>query len=405
MPPSPPPPCPETSAATRARGAIALLSWAHFLNDGAANFLPGILPVLLAALAIPIGYAGVIMAILIAGQALQPLTGLLSDTWGGRAFLVAGLAGSSLGAAWVGWAHGKGALIAALVLIGVCNAGFHPPALAATRAYGGGSTGRPAAGTLEVALFLVGGEIGRGVWPLAASVVVEAMGLGGLWVLALAAVVTLPWLWLRLRDIPRRPHAGGAWRALLAVRGPLGVLLAYSALRSAMIVGVSAFVPLWWEARGGRLVTGAALITTMLVVGIAGNFGAAVLAQRWGRRAVVAGGTLLSCVFLALFLFAAGAWLWILMAALGIALFATLPLTVLMGQDLLPRHHALGSGLALGFCNALGAAVVAALGAMLAARWGATGVLWAMEGCGLAALPLAAMLGPRPSSIAATGQL
>ncbi|MGH9417970.1 MAG: MFS transporter [Terriglobales bacterium] len=396
MPPRTPAPASAASASPRAGGAVALLSWAHFLNDGAANFLPGILPVLLAAMAIPIGYAGAIMAILIAGQALQPLTGLLSDTWGGRAFLVAGLAGSSLGAAWVGWAHGRASLIAALVLIGVCNAGFHPPALAATRAYGGGS------GERQVAVFLVGGEIGRGAWPLAASVVVEALGLGGLWVLALAAAVTLPGLWLRLRDIPRRPPPGGAWRALREARGPLAALLAYSSLRSAMIVGVSAFVPLWWEARGGRLVTGAALITTMLVVGIVGNFGAAVLAERLGRRAVVAAGTLLSCVFLALFLCASGAWLWLLMAALGVALFATLPLTVLMGQDLLPRHHALGSGLALGFCNALGAAVVAALGGALAARWGAAGVLWAMEGCGLAALALAATL-PRLTDADAGG--
>ena len=28
-------------------GKLSVLSWAHFLNDGAANYLPGILPAIL----------------------------------------------------------------------------------------------------------------------------------------------------------------------------------------------------------------------------------------------------------------------------------------------------------------------------------------------------------------------
>ena len=86
-----------------------------------------------------------------------------------------------------------------------------------------------------------------------------------------------------------------------------------------------------------------------------------------------------------------GIWIWVSIAGLAIALFATLPITVVMGQDLLPRHPSLGSGLALGFSNALGALGVGALG-LLAARWGAGGVLWGIEACGLVAIGLAALL-------------
>lgn len=366
-------------------GPVVSLAWAHFLNDGAANYLPGILPAMLVALGLPVAYAGGIMAILIIGQGLQPVTGLLSDRLGGRALPIAGLAGTSLGAAWLGWTHGLGGLVAALVLIGVANSFFHPPALATVRRASGGS------GERAIAVFSAGGEIGRGLWPLLASLVVAAWGLHDLWLLSLAAIPTLPWLWRQVPPLPRRRAGASAWRGLRAAWRPMSSLLAYSALRNVMLLAVTAFVPLLWQERGGSLVTGAALITTMLMVGILGNFGAAFLAQRWGRQRLVFWATAMACALLAAYLFAAGIWIWLLLAALGIAIFSTLPLTVIMGQDLLPRNHALGSGLALGFANALGAVGVALLG-LLAARWGSMGVLWAGEACGLAALAWAHFL-------------
>ncbi|MGH9535806.1 MAG: MFS transporter [Terriglobales bacterium] len=363
---------------------VTLLAWAHFLNDGAANYLPGILPALLVALGLPLAYAGGIMAVLVIGQGLQPLTGALSDRLGGRALPLLGLAGTSLGAAWLSWAHGLRALIEALVLIGVANSLFHPPALAAARRASGGSAEK------AIAVFSAGGEIGRGLWPLLASLVVAAWGLHALWLLPLVAAPTLPWLWRQVPALPRRT-ATSALRGLRAAWRPMTSLLAYSALRNVLLLAVTAFVPLLWQERGGSLVTGAALITTMLMVGIIGNFGAAYLAVRWGRQRLVFWATAIACALLAAYLFAGGIWLWLALAGLGIAAFGTLPLTVLMGQDLLPQNHALGSGLALGFANALGAIGVALLG-LLAARWGAVGVLWAAEACGIAALAWARFL-------------
>lgn len=38
------------------------MSWAHFLNDGAANYLPGVLPAILISLNLSVALAGTIMA-------------------------------------------------------------------------------------------------------------------------------------------------------------------------------------------------------------------------------------------------------------------------------------------------------------------------------------------------------
>lgn len=381
---------PDRSGSTE--GVITLLAWAHFLNDGAANYLPGVLPAILAAMTLPVGDAGILMGMLIAFQALQPFAGVLADRRGARILVVVGLAGSSLGAAGIGWATRPMALVMALILIGVCNTLFHPPSLAAVRrlAQGGGEH--------ATAAFLVGGEVGRGAWPLLASLVVTAWGLRSLWVLSLAAIPTLPWLWAKVQAPARAPAGVRAWEEVRRAGNPLRRVIAYSALRSVLIVGVSAFVPLWWRQRGGSLTEGAGLISTMLVVGVIGNLGAAALARRCGRRPLVVIASSAACVLLAAFLVSSGAWLWVTMALLGIAVFATLPLTVLMCQDLLPTQHSLASGFALGFSNALGAAIVAALG-LLAPLWGAAGVLWTVEACGALALAVAFGLPKRnPSS-------
>jgi FSR family fosmidomycin resistance protein-like MFS transporter len=70
---------------------LAGLAWAHLLNDGAANYLPGVLPVVLVSLHEPVRLAGVLIAALTIGQAAQPVVGWVADRVGGRSLVVAGL--------------------------------------------------------------------------------------------------------------------------------------------------------------------------------------------------------------------------------------------------------------------------------------------------------------------------
>ena len=152
-----------TTTADKARpqpNRLAGMSWAHFLNDGAANYLPGVLPAILISMNLSVALAGTIMAALLMGQALQPLVGLLADRVGGRIMVVAGLAGSSLGGALVGFVSGFWSLLAVLALIGIYNSFFHPQALAGIRQLGGKKPG------MAMSAFMVGGEVGRGVWPV-----------------------------------------------------------------------------------------------------------------------------------------------------------------------------------------------------------------------------------------------
>ena len=360
------------------------MSWAHFLNDGAANYLPGILPALLVSLNLSIALAGTIMGALLIGQTLQPLVGLLADRIGGRAMVICGLFGSSLGGALIGFAYDFWSLLAVLTLIGISNAFFHPQALAGVRQLSGHRPG------LAMSVFMVGGDVGRGIWPAITSWLVVQWGLGYLWVLALPALLTLPFLtrWTP-RVAPRaRRTTPIVWRQHA---GPMSRLVVFSTLRSLMIISVVTFVPLMWTQAGGSLITAASLVTVMLLVGVIGNVGGGRLSDRVGKRPLLVAAMVLAVAMLAVFLQVSGPWLWLVLGVLGISLSATMPLGILVAQDILPGNHSLGAGLALGLANGLAALGIVALGPV-AALWGPVAPLWVALAGGIACIPLAMSL-------------
>ena len=54
--------------------------------------------------------------------------------------------------------------------------------------------------------------------------------------------------------------------------------------------------------------------------------------------------------------------MWVAAGLLGMALFLTASTTVLIGQDIFPENRSMGSGVALGFANGLGALLVLVVG-------------------------------------------
>lgn len=364
---------------------LPALTWAHFLNDGYINYLPAILPVLLGQLNIPIALVGsLILALQGFGSILQPFIGRQADRIGGHKFILVGLSLSAIGASFIGLAPNYWVLIALLVVAGLGNALFHPQALASARSVSHNQAG------LKMSVFLVGGELGRGVWPSVAGLLVMWLGLHSLWLFAIPGALTL----LLLNrftpqleaETPKKVQA--AWSSQ---RGPILSLISFVSLRGMVMFGVVTFVPLIWHDHGGSLIGGASLISVMLVVGILGNLIGGALADRIGRRPILVGSSILSAAFLLMYLYAQGFWLWISLGLLGIAVFSTAPVTMLIGQDLFPKSRSMGSGIALGVGNALGAIAVFGLG-FVAASYGVQAPLWWLVGFALLGLPFAFLL-------------
>ncbi|HEY5336272.1 MAG TPA: MFS transporter [Mycobacteriales bacterium] len=354
------------------RGRLASLTWAHLLNDGASNYLPGVLPAVLVSLDEPVRLAGVLIAALTIGQALQPVTGWLADRMGGRSLVTGGLLLTSVGGGLLAFAHSTPLLILLLLAIGVGNGFFHPQALAGVRSMLRGRQG------LLTSVFLVGGEIGRGLWPTAASLVVTHLGIGGLWIMGLPGLLSVPLLW---HAAPRLPAGGGTGSPIRWSEHarPLSLLVGYQGVRAFTTFALVTFIPLLWRSRGGTLVAGASIITTMLLVGVVGNIGGGHLADRIGRRPVLVASAVATAALIFPVVYLHGAAVWVAAAPLGIAVFLTASPTVLIGQDLFWENRSMGAGIALGFANGLGALLV-----LLVGLWvGDTGldrVFWVLAG-------------------------
>ncbi len=355
-------------------GRLLGLSWAHFLNDGATNYLPGILPAVLVSLHEPIRMAGALMAALAVGQALQPAVGWLADRLGGRSLMVLGLIASSLGGALIGMAPHTWVLIVLLLLTGLGSSLFHPQALAGVRSMVGSRQG------LLTSAFLVGGELGRGAWPTAASLISVHFGLRSLWVVGLPAVVTVPLLLRWAPKLPPRPHGTPIrWKRHLR---PTVLLVSYAGARSLATYGLATFIPVMWHIRGGTLVGGASIITTILLVGVIGNLVGGQVADRLGRRLVLLISAVATAALILPVAYAPGFWIWVAAAVLGIAMFLSGSTTILIGQDIFPENRSMGSGIALGLANGIGALLVLVIGLWVSST-NVTTVFWVLAAAGL----------------------
>jgi len=350
----------SSGGSTRQRPAqyrrLGGLTWAHFLNDGASNYLPGVLPAVLVTIGQPVQMAAVLVTALTIGQALQPVAGRIADRLGGKFLVVVGLAMTSVGGGLIGVVRSTWLLIVLLVLIGVGNAFFHPQAIASVRWLFSGRQG------LLTSAFLVGGELGRGLWPTIASLIVAHVGLGALWLLAVPGLVTLPFLLRWLPALPPKRQHGPAIRLSVHAR-PMALLIAYQSLRMVGIYAFATFVPVLWDQRGYSLVTGASLITTMMTVGVVGNLSGGYLTDRIGARATLLASAIGTGLLIVPTAYLTGPAVWVVAGLLGVMMFLTASTTVLLGQEIFAENPSMGSGIAIGLANGIGAVLVLAVGA------------------------------------------
>lgn len=353
-------------------GGLVALVWAHFLNDGLANYLPGILPFLGIALHLPLAPIAGLMSVLLFGQMLQPVSGILADRIGGRGFALWGPILTTVGVVGVAVTRTYWMLAILFLITGIGNTIFHPQALSITRSIAQKRQG------VTMSVFLIGGEVGRALSPLVAGWVVATMGLKFLWVMAIPLALTWPWMTRSVPKLPRQVRHGNPikWRKHLK---PGLTLIAFSGLRALMLYGLSTFLPILWHHRGGSLVAGASLVTTFVGTGVIGTLGSGAMMDRLGKQVVLWGSSIATLIFVSLVPFVSGIWLWPLVAILGIAVFGTFPITLLIGQDIFSENPAMGSGVALGLANGLGALLLPLWG-LLADKVGVNHAMWTAAG-------------------------
>ncbi|HUZ30140.1 MAG TPA: MFS transporter [Solirubrobacteraceae bacterium] len=367
------------------RRAMATLSAGHLFTDVAQGSVPALLPFLIAKDHLSYASASaLVLAATISSSVIQPLFGHLSDRRSLPWLMPLGPALGGLGVALIGIASSYGLIFACVLLSGLGVAAFHPEG---SRFANYVSGARRASG---MSLFSVGGNVGFALGPVIITPLVLVFGLRGTlfvliptWVMAAVMVFELP----RLRGF-RSDLVGGrvqrtrqpeAWR-------PFGVLAAVIALRSFVYFGLVTFIPLYYlrVLHSGKALGNGAL-AAMLLGGAAGTLIGGPLADRFGRRAVLAGSMLVLPPLVVGFLLSGPGLAVVFAAVAGAATIATFAVTIVMGQEYLPGRLGISSGVTIGLSIGLGGVGAPLLG-LLADAHGLTSVFVA-----IAVLPVLAL--------------
>jgi FSR family fosmidomycin resistance protein-like MFS transporter len=370
---------------------MALLSSGHLATDFANGALPALLPFLRDRFSLSYTAVG---AVVLASQAssslIQPLFGLWSDRRGAMWLLPGGVALGGIGIALAADAPSYWLVLLLVLAAGIGSAAYHPEG----SKFAGFVSGRKRASGM--AWFSIGGNLGFALGPVATTALIAAFGLRGGLVLAapsvavaLALVAATPFL---RGFVPESStlHARAGDDDPFAMKVLLGVI----ALRSVAWFGLITFVPLWEVSLGHSKSHGNHLLALMLFAGGTGTLLLGPLADRFGRRPVLLGSVAATGPLVLVFVLVGGVPGAIALALVGACVVGTFGVTMVMGQEYMPRHVGTASGLVIGLSVGLGGVAAVGLGRLADATSLRT-ALFVAAGAPIVATALAALLPSR----------
>jgi MFS family permease len=168
------------------------------LNDGLAW---GLFPVLFTSAGLSLGETGLLVALYPAVWGLgQLVTGALSDRWGRKWLITAGMLLQAVGLAWVARADSAAPWAAAAVLLGTGTAMVYPTLLASI-----GDVAHPSWRARAVGVYRLWRDLGFAVGALVAGLLADATGIrGAVW--AVAGLTAVSGLVVALRMYETHPR-------------------------------------------------------------------------------------------------------------------------------------------------------------------------------------------------------
>ncbi|MFZ2445118.1 MAG: MFS transporter [Syntrophobacteraceae bacterium] len=343
-------------------GKILCISLAHLFNDWYMNYIPTLLPFLVAA-GMPVSKgAFLISAFTITSSLLQPVSGYLVDQKSQRWLVYAGTLWMAVLLSLTGVVENYALLIVVVTLAGLGTAAFHPQASAMVTAASGGRKG------LYQALFITFGNLGWAITPLIVVPFTQKYGM------ELTPLFALPGIFAALLLRFSAPEDSSAAirtpppplrTTIRPLRGVLGRVVVVVALRSLASFGLIAFLTLYLEHKGVALLPASRLLSLMLFMGALGGLVGGHLSDRIGRKPVIVGSLVLASPLFYLFLGTSGPLSYFLLACAGAVLPASFSVTVVVAQEAIPQNAAMAAGLMLGFAIGAGGLGVGLVGLMV----------------------------------------
>jgi FSR family fosmidomycin resistance protein-like MFS transporter len=366
----------------------------HFTIDIFNSMGPVLVTFLSVSLALTAAQIGLALGLYqLLAAVTQPLFGWLTDKVGSR----------WLGSISIAWTVGflvlsvllaqSGSFLLFLIpfcLAAVGSGAFHPQgAMHAANTV----TGRAATATAVFFLFGQGGLAGG---PVLGGLILDHIGLTGIYILAFLTLPVLLFIAYAMRDASAlhlfRPTEGQTFIPGQHLRlGAIALLAVLVGLRSWAFLGTVNFLPkifqdMGWDATAYGSITGTFWMASAISGVLAGG-----LADRWGRRQVVFVTLLLGSMPLYFLPLYNGWQAFPLAIVSGGLLGASHSILVVIAQSLVPGRKAFATGITLGYLFGVGALAAWGIG-KLADIWSLSSIIQAGAGIGILSALLALAL-------------
>ena len=327
--------------------ALVVLMLGHFSNDMLAGVLPILLPIMKLQHGLSNAQLGLVtLAFTVMSSLTQPLFGYFSDTHGRRWFVPATLVWGALCAAAYGFVSSYLAFIALVALAGVGSGAFHP--LGASNAAAVSSDEHRNA---AMSWYTVAGSLGYGLGPILSSVLLAVFGPRGTLGLLVPGFTAAGLIWTQMRVVERAREARASLIKAARVApqwAPLSRVIFVTMMRSWVFFSVLQLSPVWYSELGYSQAFYGPLTAVVIGTGAFGTLAGGAYADRIGQRQVVAGSLLLAIPALLLYVAFPGPQGLVLAALFGFFCDASISVTLVMAQLLVPGRVGVASGVILG---------------------------------------------------------
>ncbi len=369
---------------------LAAISVCHLLNDMMQSVVPAVYPILKTSYRLDFGQIGMITASLqITASLLQPLVGMYTDAHSKPYSLAIGMGFTLTGLLLLASAPSFLAILAAVALVGVGSAVFHPESSRIARLASGGQHG------LAQSLFQVGGNAGSATGPLLAAFIVLPKGQHSIaWfsIAALIAIVILTQVgtWYKNHHPPTSTRQTTVLHSTLSRRTvtlAMIVLVALIFSKYIYLVSLSSYYTFYLITKFHVSVQSAQIHLFLFLGAVAaGTFAGGPIGDRIGRKYVIWCSILGVLPFTLILPFANLFWTAVLTVIIGLVLASAFSAILVYAQELVPGRVGAISGIFFGL--AFG---VAGIGAALLGRLAdATSITFVYQLC--AYLPVIGLL-------------
>lgn len=326
--------------------SIILLTSAHLFNDFYAGFLMPLLSYFQSHLHLTITQVSILPTILaVFGSILQPVFGFLGDRFNKKLFVVSGVLCSALFMSCIGLAPNFTLLIFMLVIGASGVAAFHPNGAATVARLTQNKS------TFVMSIFLMVGCLGLAGAPFIITSIASAGGFDKLWLLSLPGVI-LALILIKTLAIDHESKSSAKlsdFKILFARKSrPLWIMFLIMFTRSVVITSFMSFMSILFTEKGLTMHKSGIAISTFLISGSVGGLIGGYLADKTGRKIIIAGSSIIACPLFLWFLQADGNFAMILLGLSGMVILAASAVNMLIVQRLCPEMAGSIAGISMG---------------------------------------------------------